>query len=146
MNRRHLALTTGFALLCTAAAAILYATRDPHHPNLSFAPKTYNSYNTDETGSVYYIEWYGVEAIPPDSRLPKIQNAAIDAGFTWTRSSTFSGMVHYTDGHGRGLTFYSRPPVGPKLVYSEIPVSGFRSIIGPMLMHHRMETRQPGSR
>jgi hypothetical protein len=141
MNRRHLALATGLALLSTAAGMILYAAQDHDHPDLSFAHKTDNWYTIHDTGSVDYKEIYSLKGVPAASRLSKVGKVAKDAGFTLNPALSGGGKVDYTDGRGRSLTFYPATAWGPQLMYCEAPVSRLRSIVGPMLLRLRNRNR-----
>ncbi|MEA2552967.1 MAG: hypothetical protein QOJ65_1143 [Fimbriimonadaceae bacterium] len=140
MNRRHLAL--GFALLCTAAAAILFAAQDHNHPDLSFARKSFQSYTIQKDGLIYRDEWYDFGNAPKESWLPKIEHAAAEAGLTLYKPANLAGLTHalpdmycYHDVLGRRaltLTFYEQAP--PSLVYQVQPVSAVQGIVGLFLM------------
>ncbi|MEA2552966.1 MAG: hypothetical protein QOJ65_1142 [Fimbriimonadaceae bacterium] len=136
MNRRHLALATGFALLSTATAAILYAAQDHNHPDLSFAQKTFSGYTTVSDGSVTYEEAYNFGNMPAESWMPQLDKAATDAGFTSFPSPHRQVQV-YIDGSGRRLMVDARGRHRPVLTYHMHEVPRVQAILGPAIMRLR---------
>ncbi|MEA2552968.1 MAG: hypothetical protein QOJ65_1144, partial [Fimbriimonadaceae bacterium] len=128
------------ALLCIAAAGILYAAHDPTHPDLRFANLTSTRFSNDATGSIEGSEIYYINNRPREESQLQIDRAATAAGLKLfdaplgLRHPMPIGDYIYEDGGRRMLVVRPMNSTCVVMRYSVQPVPPMRAMLCRLLV------------